>query len=563
MDDSAETPAHSDDVSYTLLDDGLTLEVSLDEAWLNDPARVFPVMVDPTLVYANTNDTYVTEGTTADNSSSLALNVGKGFAGNRNRAFLKFNTSSFTGMNIQAATLNLWQSQSYGGCSGAPTEVYPVIGAYPWGTSAESWPGPETDLFDSYGTITSGLGYSSACPAGVASTDVTRLVREWADGSLDNAGISLRAQDETTTSQYKTFGSAQTYAPPSIDVTWSDPTLASAPAVPTELSPADGIATTTTPTLSARYVDPQGDAGKLTFLTYDVYTGAFLASYQTSTLSSNTVGSITLPALTRDVNVVWQVYATDTVHSARSAYAEGGELVFPTIRATSPAAGTIVSGTTALSASVAAGQTVTSLGFYIDGVLVGSDSTAPYGVSWNTSTSGFGAHDLEVRATGGSADGLASPFVALYIGDRAGGAEAGGSEAADVEAANQCGTSGYFCYWEDGGYSSQFRKFPSASSARDYHDRHWSDGDQGSINDEVSAVWNRSRVRWLVIWESPGYSGHRLCVGPQARIGDLQNFGTWGMNQNMQNRASSHRYRESAPGFAKCDLWADTSTDDP
>src|SRR5207302_133596 len=68
---------------------------------------------------------------------------------------------------------------------------------------------------------------------------------------------------------------------------------------------------------------------------------------------------------------------------------------------TSPGSGATVSGTVAVDASVSivGSLTVSQVQFYRDGNLIGSDSTAPYSVSWNTTSTNNGSHTLTAVAT--------------------------------------------------------------------------------------------------------------------------------------------------------------------
>src|SRR5688572_13367984 len=71
----------------------------------------------------------------------------------------------------------------------------------------------------------------------------------------------------------------------------------------------------------------------------------------------------------------------------------------PTVTISSPASGAIVSGTVTISASASDNVGVTGVQFLLDGSILGAeDVTAPYSISWNTSTALYGAHTLSVRA---------------------------------------------------------------------------------------------------------------------------------------------------------------------
>src|SRR5438270_847281 len=76
----------------------------------------------------------------------------------------------------------------------------------------------------------------------------------------------------------------------------------------------------------------------------------------------------------------------------------GGSLI---VAVTSPASGSTVSGTTAVSASVTivGSLTVQGVQFTLDGNNLGAeDTSAPYSVSWNTTTASHGSHTLTAVA---------------------------------------------------------------------------------------------------------------------------------------------------------------------
>ena len=76
----------------------------------------------------------------------------------------------------------------------------------------------------------------------------------------------------------------------------------------------------------------------------------------------------------------------------------GGDTSAPTTSITAPSAGSTVSGTVTLSASASDNVGVTRVDFVVDGQPVGSDTTAPYSLSWDTNTVGNGSHSVVARA---------------------------------------------------------------------------------------------------------------------------------------------------------------------
>src|SRR5256714_9985345 len=76
----------------------------------------------------------------------------------------------------------------------------------------------------------------------------------------------------------------------------------------------------------------------------------------------------------------------------------GGSLI---VNITSPGSGQTVFGTVPVSASVSivGSLTVSQVRFFRDGNFIGSDSGAPYSVSWNTTSTNNGSHTLTAVAT--------------------------------------------------------------------------------------------------------------------------------------------------------------------
>ncbi|MDQ3908415.1 MAG: Ig-like domain-containing protein, partial [Acidobacteriota bacterium] len=76
----------------------------------------------------------------------------------------------------------------------------------------------------------------------------------------------------------------------------------------------------------------------------------------------------------------------------------------PTVSLTAPAAGSTLAGTVTVSANASDDKGVARVEFYKGATLIGTDTTAPYSVQWNTSAEAPGAYTLTARAydTGGN-----------------------------------------------------------------------------------------------------------------------------------------------------------------
>ena len=87
----------------------------------------------------------------------------------------------------------------------------------------------------------------------------------------------------------------------------------------------------------------------------------------------------------------------------------------PSTAITSPANGATVSGTTSVTATASDDVAVTSVEFYLDGVLQASDAASPYSWSWNTATAANGSHTLTSKAYDAAGNSAASSAVSVTV----------------------------------------------------------------------------------------------------------------------------------------------------
>ncbi|MFC7549680.1 PHB depolymerase family esterase [Plantactinospora sp. GCM10030261] len=79
--------------------------------------------------------------------------------------------------------------------------------------------------------------------------------------------------------------------------------------------------------------------------------------------------------------------------------AAGGDTEAPTASITSPVSGAEVTGTVQVSAAATDNVAVTTVEFYVDdGNLIGTDTTEPYSIDWDTSAESNGRHTLTAKA---------------------------------------------------------------------------------------------------------------------------------------------------------------------
>jgi hypothetical protein len=228
MEDSAIDPrsgqgARSTAVTYTVTGDPANPVLSADPAWLSDPARVFPVKIDPTVVRKNTNGTtYVQSPYNADNSGDPNLSVGTyNGGGSVSAAYLKFDSvsSDLAGDYVLGAKLWMYETWSYS-CQARDVSVFPVTQGWSVG-GTKTYPGP------GYGGWVAGAsfayGYSGTCGSQWAGIDLGSagrdLVHGWTHGAPNN-GLTVRASD-TDSYGWKKFASAASANPPYLDVTYT------------------------------------------------------------------------------------------------------------------------------------------------------------------------------------------------------------------------------------------------------------------------------------------------------------------------------------------------------
>ncbi len=117
----------------------------------------------------------------------------------------------------------------------------------------------------------------------------------------------------------------------------------------------------------------------------------------------------------------------------------------PTVSITSPANGANVSGNVAITANANDNVGVEHVEFLLDGNLLGSDATAPYSFSWNSTTATDGTHALQARAIDLAGNSGSSTQVGVTVsGGTTGGGGGGGSNSpVTVTFANEDANDGY------------------------------------------------------------------------------------------------------------------------
>jgi RHS repeat-associated protein len=302
-------PAFSESVQMSLDTSGATpaLVVTPSLAWLQDPSRVYPVTIDPTVTKTTTLDTFVQTGITSSNASATSLSTGTYDSGtDKARALFKFDFGSIASdAVVSSATLSVYENWSWS-CTAKQVNAYRITSSW---TSSVNWSTQPTVHTPAADNTTAAKGFSSSCPAGRITFDLTGQVQFIVDGTNPNDGFELRAADETDNFGWKKFDSVETSNDPHVTVTYNTP-----PNNPTSLSPSGGtISTDTTPTLSATFSDPDGGNGHTKFQVFDTADGTMVASGNGSTVSSGSTSSWTVPSgdLTSGHKYYWQAQNSD------------------------------------------------------------------------------------------------------------------------------------------------------------------------------------------------------------------------------------------------------------
>ncbi|MFD6072712.1 DNRLRE domain-containing protein, partial [Amycolatopsis lurida] len=231
MNDAKLDPASGDfatshGVSYRLVEHKgrPALQVDLDSAWLRDPARQYPVEVDPSVDTGKANNSMVVQnGSRGDGGAELKA----GTTGSIKAAsYLAFDgvQDRLRNHKIFGAYLSLANSWSWS-CQPRPLSVHPVVA--PWG-SGGGFPGPAygpalADSSFAHGYVGRGQSRSS-CPAAYELINLGApgrdLVQRWVTGAQANYGLSIRAS-ETDPFGWKKFAGHRTVNPPVLYVTHS------------------------------------------------------------------------------------------------------------------------------------------------------------------------------------------------------------------------------------------------------------------------------------------------------------------------------------------------------
>ncbi|MEH1055731.1 LamG-like jellyroll fold domain-containing protein [Micromonospora sp. CPCC 206171] len=266
VDPKSGAPAESDKVTFELVtvDGAPALKVTADQAWLRDPARQYPVRIDPTATTGTTGDVFVdNDSTTTNNGDNLPVGTYNGGT-TKARSFIHlddFDNDGFVGKRFSAAKLFLYHTWSYDCATHKPFYVHRATQAWTVADlSAGSYPGPA--ISSSIGSLTISDN-NPACTNSSADRTVGKWVsvplnvdtfNDWSTGGA-NEGLALTAS-ETDSYAWKRFTSANFGAgayKPYLEFTYTNDV---APQVNLRYPANNAVVQTLTPELLSRAVDP-------------------------------------------------------------------------------------------------------------------------------------------------------------------------------------------------------------------------------------------------------------------------------------------------------------------
>lgn len=264
------------------------------------------------------------------------------------------------------------------------------------GTSAPSQP---KRLFSGAGTYSHvELSWApSTDDGGVAGYDVYRNNRRIATVT----GTSFTDASVGSASEYyvQAVDGAGSLSAPSMRVWFPAPSSASADSAPPTASitaPFDAAAVSDAITISALASDNEGVSRVELFVDGKLLVTKTSAPYSftwdTTTVSN---GTHWLYARAYDAAGNYGTAGTTTVSVANAGSADE---IPPTVSITAPANGSTVAGLVTISAAASDNVGVTKVDLLVDGVVVASDASAPYGATWDASSAAAGTHTVAAVA---------------------------------------------------------------------------------------------------------------------------------------------------------------------
>jgi RHS repeat-associated protein len=204
---------------------GWALTVRADEGWVDAPQRRYPVTVDPTVTFTDSNDTYMIGGTGANTQfgPDVVISTGQHGDGRPYRGLLKFNVSGIPKQAIvMSSQLNLRSTGS--------GDARSVVGVH---RASRSWTGNATwNKHDGVNAWTTPGGDFTATAEDTEGVDgnttqwvtwhVGTAVQDWVTGASSNHGFVLKETTEApaTSANFRSSTYSTSADQPYLQVEW-------------------------------------------------------------------------------------------------------------------------------------------------------------------------------------------------------------------------------------------------------------------------------------------------------------------------------------------------------
>src|SRR5262249_47874540 len=289
-------------------------------------------------------------------------------------------------------------------------------------TGGVSWTAQGGD-FDSQ-TASSPVTVNGGNYTSMDSFDVSNIVSKWASGQSPNQGFIVKADSEGLVSGNFTTLASNDYSlvtgnRPTLQVTYTDGSHATAPVVSISAPAPSSMASGSSVTLSAAASSP-GTLSQVQFFVDGSAVGSVSQAPWQVTWNSASVG-----------NGSHTITATATDSAGNSTTSAGSAVTVnnypsPTTAITAPTNNASVSGTVTVNTTntVASGLTVSKVELYVDGALYASATASPWSFSWNTLDptlpSFDGSHTLTSKVYDSSGLIVSSPPITVTVANTAG-----------------------------------------------------------------------------------------------------------------------------------------------
>jgi RHS repeat-associated protein len=237
MVDSSGTPAgYSDAVRFDLQDsgEGWRLTMTADHDWLTDPARVYPVRIDPTITAQPAAvDCWLNQADPATpfcGAGSSYVRVGVDGAGKRRRGLLRFGLDAIpANATVTSGQLSLHVDPAQTTRVAAAEYVARRVtrswtGAATWNSydGSRAWASPGGDYA---GSTMPGISINGST-SGYRHFDLTGMVDDWVQGSQPNHGalVKQRFEDVDSAVGFYSSDASEQNRWPRLTVSYTEPT---------------------------------------------------------------------------------------------------------------------------------------------------------------------------------------------------------------------------------------------------------------------------------------------------------------------------------------------------